>query len=234
MATGRYSSTDEASLEFIYLRDRLKKKKKSSSVFGSAGKRTQAQVDACNNYASELMASLPPNAIVAATDGACLGNPGPAGAGAYIYYPHKPNPIINNYEQEISVALGKGTNNKGELWGIGSTLETIINNPPYLPNNARTELHILVDSSFCIGILVKKWTIQSHADIINNLFILQAQLPPNIIPIYHWVPGHVDLNINIQADLLASMGAKKSKNGRGLPPDTVKDLIKACKFIPNV
>ena len=121
---------DAASKEFIYLHNKKKKKKSDRTTFGSAGKRSQEQVDACNAYAKDLLASLPPTAIVAATDGACLGNPGPAGAGAYIYYPHLPQVGVASYEREISIAIGKGTNNKGEIWGIGATLETIVVDPP--------------------------------------------------------------------------------------------------------
>jgi len=228
-AAGRIA--DEASRDFIFLQDRKKKKKTSTSAYGSAGKRTQAQVEACNEYARGIMASLPANCIVAATDGACLGNPGPAGAGAYIYYPHKPQEGVGSYERELSIAIGEGTNNKGELWGIGATLDTIINDPPCIPHNQPTELHILVDSSYCLGVLTKDWKAQSNTKIIDNININHTKLPSYIVPHYHWVPGHVDLGVNIQADLLATLGAKKSKRGHGLSPDQLKTLIIGGHFL---
>ena len=52
------------------------------------------------------------------------------------------------------------------------------------------------------------------------------KLPHHIVPHYHWVPGHVDMGLNNHADLLASMGARKSKRGLGLSIEQLKTQIR--------
>ena len=231
-AAGRIA--DIASREFIFRLELSRPKKKiSTSRYGSAGRRTDAQTTACNDYVLDLLENLPDDAIVAATDGACLGNPGPAGAGAYIYYPNTPSRLAHSYEKEISIAIGKGTNNKGEAWAIGATIETIISSPPQLILNKRNELHVLIDSSYCIGILTKGWKCQTNLSIFDNIRTLINTIPSHIEILFHWVPGHVDCDLNNHADMLASLAAKRSKNSRGLTVPQMQNLILNCKFLPN-
>ena len=59
--------------------------------------------------------NLPEGTIVAYTDGSSLGNPGPAGAGAYILHPEEG--VYNLY-----APLGNNTNNVGELWAIAMVI----------------------------------------------------------------------------------------------------------------
>ena len=56
------------------------------------------------------------------TDGGCINNPGPCGAGAVIQF-GKGGKII-----ERSESLGIHTNNIGELWGIWLALHTVQSN----------------------------------------------------------------------------------------------------------
>jgi len=48
-------------------------------------------------------------------DGACSGNPGPMGAGAIV--------LAGSKHEVISVAVGRGTNNEAEYWGLILGLE---------------------------------------------------------------------------------------------------------------
>ena len=67
-----------------------------------------------------LVASLDPGAIVFYTDGACLGNPGPAGAGVLMLYPNGCAP-----PSERHVALGYSTNNIAELSAVAMALDML-------------------------------------------------------------------------------------------------------------
>ena len=59
----------------------------------------------------------PAGAIVIYTDGACTGNPGPAGIGAVI--------VDGEKRQEISEYLGQGDNNIAELTAIERALQAV-------------------------------------------------------------------------------------------------------------
>ena len=91
--------------------DATPSKKSTGSGYGSAGKRTQAQAAAARESAARLLQSFDPTSAVCFTDGACKGNPGPAGAGAVAKFP-------DGSVQERFEALGVATNNVGELSAI--------------------------------------------------------------------------------------------------------------------
>ena len=55
------------------------------------------------------------NTIVAYTDGASRGNPGPCGAGAIVTYPRWDGTEGRKHTEELSTGLGRGTNQLGEL-----------------------------------------------------------------------------------------------------------------------
>src|SRR5688572_28716062 len=84
--------------------------------------------------------SAPPaNAIHVWTDGACTGNPGPAGLGVVI--------IDGQERKELSEYLGQGTNNIAELMAIFRGLEEV-------PDRARPVI-VYSDSAYSIGLLSK-------------------------------------------------------------------------------
>ena len=99
------------------------KKPKSKSEFGSAGRRTSAQGEAARTLAHNTITAIDhDHTIVAYTDGASKGNPGPCGAGAIITYPNWGH-RAGKHTEELSAGLGRGTNQLGELWAIGMVLE---------------------------------------------------------------------------------------------------------------
>jgi ribonuclease HI len=74
------------------------------------GGRGSGMSKAQKSEASGANKPLPDNAIVAYTDGACSGNPGPAGVGVVL--------IDGKERRELSEYLGTGTNNIAELTAI--------------------------------------------------------------------------------------------------------------------
>jgi len=98
---------------------------KSKSKYGSAGTRTPAQETAARALAHDIIASIDhENTIVAYTDGASRGNPGPCGAGAIITYPRW-GAAAGKHTEELSAGLGRGSNQLVELWAIGMVLADI-------------------------------------------------------------------------------------------------------------
>ena len=92
-------------------------KPKSASLYRSAGKRTPEQLAAAVALAERIIADIDHDTtIVAYTDGAAQGNPGPAGAGAIITYPGWGPGASTRHTEELTVGVGTGTNNFVELY----------------------------------------------------------------------------------------------------------------------
>ena len=170
-------------------------KKAASSGFGSAGKRTQAQAAAAKASARALVDGFDARAAVAFTDGACKGNPGPAGSGAVVKLP-------DGTVLERSLALGIATNNVGELSAIGLALDLL--DEAGWPMADRTE--ICTDSKYTYGLLELGWKAKSNTELVGDL---RARLEGRRVRI-HWVAGHVGIPENERADELANEGVSES------------------------
>jgi len=169
---------------------------------GKAGTRTPAQVKAAHAYGQRLLEAIKPCSLIAFTDGASKGNPGPCGAGAYVY-----DNLASPWDQEDSAALGHGTNNLGELWAIGMAMQIAARRVGAHPNTY-DQFTIYSDSQYSIGILTKGWKSSTHPALALTLRLLFRDFP---IPIHiEWVPAHVGIDSNERADELADRGAKKS------------------------
>ena len=170
--------------------------RKSASGFGSAGTRTKAQAAGALAAAGDLVASFAPDAVLAFTDGACQGNPGPCGAGAVVKLP-------DGRHLERSKALGTGTNNVGELSAIGLALDLL--DEASVP--AGTAIEIMTDSKYANGVLALGWKAKANVPLIESLRRRLAQRRVRI----HWVAGHVGIPENERADELANQGVDESK-----------------------
>ena len=95
------------------------------SRFGAACRRTPEQVAAAKAHAEKVIADIDHDTtLVAYTDGAAQGNPGPTGAGAIVTYLCS-GPAASRHTEVLSVGLGTSTNNYGELWAIGMVLADV-------------------------------------------------------------------------------------------------------------
>ena len=177
---------------------------KKSRGLGKKGTRTQAQKVAVRAYGADLIAAIKPKSLVVFTDGASKGNPGPSGAVAYLY-----DNIPPYWDHESSVTLGHGTNNLGELWGLGMPLQMAkdrVLSHPDLYNH----LHIFTDSQFSLGIVTDGWSSHSHPDLAKKIKFLVRHFPiPTTIA---WVPAHCGIVSNERADELGNRGAIISDN----------------------
>jgi ribonuclease HI len=122
---------------------------------------------------------------VAFTDGACSGNPGPAGSGVVVIHPG--GRIDEGFEY-----LGVSTNNVAELTGILRALEVI-------PADAPSIL-IHTDSQYSIGVLTKGWKAKVNQELIARTKSLLAKRPQARLV---YVKGHAGIPMNERADELA-------------------------------
>ena len=134
-------------------------------------------------------AALAPGAVPAGAwtvyaDGACSGNPGPAGLGIVLVGPN--GEIAEGYEY-----LGIGTNNVAELTGILRAAEIV-------PDGAAAVVH--TDSQYAIGVLTKGWKAKANKELIAGVKVALARRSGWRIV---YVPGHAGVPLNERADELA-------------------------------
>jgi ribonuclease HI len=165
---------------------------KRGSGFGKAGTRTESQAKAAAADARSRIAALPADTIIAYTDGACKGNPGPAGSGAVVVLP-------DGRRAEASRSLGRATNNVGELTAVGMALDLL--DEAEVPADAPVAL--FTDSSYVDGVLTKGWKAKANAELIAGLRGRLRRRPGVKL---HWVAGHVGVEGNERADVLAERG----------------------------
>lgn len=129
--------------------------------------------------------------VIAYTDGACSGNPGPAGAGALIR--------IGGVVWELSEHLGHGTNNIAELTAILRAAERIAEVHPNIPAVIHT------DSTYAIGVLSKGWNAKANQALIRETKAALAALSDWSLK---HVRGHAGIPDNEYADRLATTAVR--------------------------
>jgi ribonuclease HI len=159
------------------------------SGFGSAGRRTRAQEEAARQLTADQLAALPEGTHICFTDGACKGNPGPAGSGAVVK-------LADGRVLEASRFLGIATNNVGELTAIGMALDLL----EEAAIDRDEPVVIFTDSSYSRGVLTQGWKAKANKELIQLTKIrLQAWSQLRI----NWVAGHAGIPENERADELA-------------------------------
>ncbi len=128
---------------------------------------------------------------IAYTDGACSGNPGPAGAG-FIVIPPGESP------REGCDWLGIGTNNVAEITAILRAIEAI-------PKNVAAVIH--TDSKYAIGVLSQGWKAKANKELIERT---RAALEGRRVR-FVYVPGHAGIPMNERADELAREAIRAQK-----------------------
>jgi ribonuclease HI len=126
-------------------------------------------------------------AVIVYADGACSGNPGPAGLGV-VY-------LDGELRRELSEYLGQGTNNIAELTAILRAVEAVA----ALKALARP-VRIHTDSSYSIGVLTKGWKAKANQELVAKVrSALRALQDVELV----YVPGHAGVPLNERADELA-------------------------------
>jgi ribonuclease HI len=136
-------------------------------------------------------------AWTAYTDGACSGNPGPAGLGVVLLGPR-------GTAHEAYEYLGTATNNIAELTAILRALEATDGAGP---------VTIHTDSQYAIGVLQKGWKAKANTELVARI---RAALSRRRGVRLVYVPGHAGVPLNERADELARM-AIRTRSSRTLP-----------------
>lgn len=131
-------------------------------------------------------AAAHPDAILAYTDGACTGNPGPMGVGVVLLDP------LTKDRRERSEYLGEGTNNIAELVAIQRALELAPIDRPLVVHS---------DSSYALGLLALGWKAKANQALVADLRALVKERA-NLRLVK--VAGHAGVVENERADQLAT------------------------------
>jgi len=150
---------------------------------GSAGAGRASHGSARIGSAAEH-ADAAEGAVIVYADGACSGNPGPAGVGIVL--------IDGPSRRELSQYLGEGTNNIAELTAIELALLAIG------PTARLVRIH--TDSQYAIGVLSKGWKAKANVELVARLRTLLVQFPHIEL---RYVRGHSGVPLNERADALA-------------------------------
>lgn len=141
--------------------------------------------------------AVPAGAWTVYADGACSGNPGPAGLGIVLVAP-------DGKMQDGFEYLGTATNNVAELTAILRAAEIV-------PDGDAAVVH--TDSQYAIGVLTKGWKAKANQELIASVkTALAKRMGWKIV----YVPGHAGVPLNERADELAREAVKSGRTR--LPP----------------
>lgn len=132
------------------------------------------------------------DAIIIYTDGACSGNPGPAGVGVVF---QRPDEII-----EVSEFIGSGTNNIAELTAILRGLQNL------REDERERVIHLYTDSGWSLGVLIGGWKAKTNLELIAEIKEHLERLPR--IELLK-IRGHAGQEGNEEADRLATMAVRR-------------------------
>jgi ribonuclease HI len=156
---------------------------KSGAGSSSRASKTGSARAAGKSGPSQAPAPLSGEHVIAYTDGACSGNPGPCGLGVVLLH--------DKERRELSEYLGIGTNNVAELTAILRALEA---------HEGPLPLVVHTDSQYSIGVLSKGWKPKVNQELIQRIKE-QMKRVPQLRLVY--VPGHAGVALNERADVLA-------------------------------
>lgn len=172
----------------------------STAIARPGGRITKAQAIAAGPPPA------PDGAIIVYCDGACSGNPGPAGLGVVV--------VDAGRRVELSEYLGLHTNNIAELTAVLRALGEIPAGRPAM---------IYTDSQYSIGVLQKGWKAKANVELVAQLRQVLKTRPAVKLA---YVPGHSGVVLNERADVLAREAVEGRKTKReeypskpAAPPD---------------
>jgi ribonuclease HI len=147
---------------------------------------------AADSSKSAPQVAAPVNPIHVWTDGACTGNPGPAGLGVVI--------VDGDETRELSEYLGDGTNNIAELMAIYRGLEEV-------KDRTRTVI-VYSDSSYSIGLLSQNWKAKANQQLVEKVRALTKKFADLR---FVKVAGHAGIPLNERTDELARQAVTRRR-----------------------
>jgi len=147
--------------------------------------------------AAPAAAEHPAGRVIAYTDGACIGNPGPAGLGYVVTWP-------DGARTERGEPLGRGTNNIAELTAILRVLEL-------LADRRDQPVVIHTDSEYAIGVLARGWKARANQELIGRIRAELRRFPAVEL---RKVAAHAGVPDNELVDGLARRAAETQRPAR--------------------
>ena len=138
--------------------------------------------------------TIPKDAVIAYTDGACSGNPGPAGLGYVLRFP-------DGRTIQRGEPLGSATNNIAELTAILRVLQSL--------DDTSQKVFIHSDSNYAIGLLTKGWKAKANTELVEEIRRV-LDVFPNVT--FVKVKGHAGVPDNELVDDLARRAAEEQTN----------------------
>ena len=135
--------------------------------------------------------------LIIYTDGSSRGNPGPGGYGAIL--------MFGNKRKELSAGYRLTTNNRMELLGVITALESL--------TKKQIPLTICTDSQYIVKAVQEKWldkwirTNFAGGKKNKDLWLRFHVLSKDYHIIFKWVKGHADNPFNNRCDELATEAA---------------------------
>jgi ribonuclease HI len=179
-APERKTSSDAASTDAGAAGGAAKKAAPKKAASKKAATKTAGGVSPADHHEHDAHTK----ALTVYADGACSGNPGPAGLGVVIYDEHE--------KRELSEFLGRATNNIAELTAILRAAEALV--------DETRPIVLKTDSQYSIGVLTKGWKAKANPDLIADVKAALAKVPHMKI---RYVEGHAGHAGNERADELA-------------------------------
>jgi len=136
--------------------------------------------------------------VLVYADGACSGNPGPAGVGAVALW--------DDQMRELSEYIGEATNNIAELTGILRAIE--------LAHELSRPLRLYTDSQYSIGVLTQGWKVRANKELVAKIR-KELDAHPDAKLIH--VRGHQGVRLNEHADELAVRAVESRKSTGWVP-----------------
>ena len=127
--------------------------------------------------------------IIVYADGACSGNPGPAGIGVVVQ--------DGGVRKELSKYLGQGTNNVAELTALLEAANVV--------EELERPVRMHTDSKYAIGVLSQGWKAKANQELVARAKQALSRLKD--LELIH-VPGHAGVLLNERADALAVQAVK--------------------------
>lgn len=138
------------------------------------------------------------NELLVYADGACSGNPGPAGVGVVACW--------DDQRRELSEYIGDATNNIAELTAVLRAAE--------LAHELGRPLRLYTDSKYSIGVLTQGWKAKANKELVAE--VREALARHGDARLFH-VRGHEGVTLNEHADELAVRAVRDRKSTGWLP-----------------
>ena len=131
------------------------------------------------------------------TDGSSLGNPGPGGWAAVV--------VGDGAKRSVHGRHDRTTNNRMEILAVIEGLKAV-------PKSSEVMVHS--DSQYVVNTMTRNWKRNANRDLWERL---DAELAGRTVG-WRWVPAHVGVPLNEEADRLANREAHGGNQGAGEPP----------------